>query len=488
MSRPCRGNTAKLVALMSGSLSARAADKLRRHLEGCPGCSEAYGRLTKTRELLVELGQEEPPDLSWRQIEAQIHWRVSHKTQSIPTQRLFALGPLALGGAAAAGALAAVALLWFVWPHWGPDARRGSTAPVVAGRSAPDQELAALATVVQGEVTVVTRQGHEMPLELTRPVLAGSRLVTEAGSVALQWARSSGALLAERSNLELRRFSSRDQELHLHGGKVVVTLPKLGPDRRFAVVAKGVVARVRGTTYSVATREESVEVEVYEGVVQVGPQAGKWGLRVPAGHGVSVPLPVDARRAPQIVKLGGPRPNPPHLLGWASLPEVLATTGLLKVSSQPSGADLVFDARPVGITDLALRGELGRHELEVWRDGKLLEKRWVELSVQMTAELRVRGIEPTVRLPARIHRFIRQRAVQIRTCYERHLKRDPNLEGRLLFRINIDESGQVTQATLLRNTFPDPRVGQCAQMVLERWQFPAGKAVQVVYPFVFRPQ
>jgi TonB family protein len=486
MSRPCRGNTQKLIALMSGSLSARAADKLRRHLEGCPGCSEAYARLTKTRELLGELGQEEPPDLSWRQIEAQIHWRLSHKTQAIPTQRAFRL-PLALAAAAAAGALAAVALLWFVWPHWGLDKNQRAPGVSVAAPSAPDAELAALATVVQGEVTVVTPQGHEMPLELTRPVLARSRVVTAAGSVALQWAGASGLLLMERSNLELRRFAAKDQELHLHDGKVVVTLPKLGSDRRFAVVAKGIVARVKGTTYSVATREDTVEVEVFEGVVRVAPQDDRWGLDVPAGHGVSVP--VDARRAPQLVRLGGPRPNPPHLLAWASLPEVLATTGLMRVSSQPSGADLVLDARPVGATDLALRGELGRHKLEVWRDGKLLETRWIELSVhQMTAELSVRGVEPTVRLPVRIHRFIRQRAVQIRACYERHLKRDPNLEGRLLFRINIDESGRVSQVSLLRNSFPDPRVGQCAQMVLERWQFPAGKAVQVVYPFVFRPQ
>ena len=76
----------------------------------------------------------------------------------------------------------------------------------------------------------------------------------------------------------------------------------------------GIEARVKGTTYSVAAPQDAdtVDVEVFEGVVRVAPQDGRWGLDIPAGHGVSVP--VGARRAPRIVRLGGPRPNPPHQL------------------------------------------------------------------------------------------------------------------------------------------------------------------------------
>ena len=138
-----------------------------------------------------------------------------------------------------------------------------------------------------------------------------------------------------------------------------------------------------------------------------------------------------------------------NLVAWPSFQRVMAGTGLLALESSPTGADVVFDARAVGTTNLTLRGGLGRHLVELWRGGKLLRKQWVEIQLspgRLALDVTPAAATAPLRLPADIHEVFRSRAVQIQACYERRLKNNPSLEGRLTLRVELDKAGRVARA------------------------------------------
>ena len=412
--KPCKGNSSKLIALMNGSLRPRAADRLRRHMEGCPGCTEAFRRLMRTQGLLRELGQAEPPPLPWRQIEAQIHWQLARPGEEKRPWLLTRLLPLT--GAAVVGAVATLLVLWLVGPALLPPPR---TAPIMTTVRTPartvvlEQELAAVPTMVQGEVFLITSNGRQ-PLGLDQPVAQGARVATGDGRVSMQWSKGSGLMLSSHSEVELQQLTSTRQRLQLHEGRVRSRLARLCKGCSYVVKARGIQASVRGTVFDVAIGDATVDVEVAEGRVKVAPTAGGWGVEVPAGFRVQVPF--DARTAPPLLPFGKPAGPRVHVLPWPSLARALATSSLLTLESHPSGADLFLNSTPVGSTNLALRGAPGRHLVELYRDGKLVDQRWLELGEQPgRVSVRMRGRPLVPRLPPRIHNLIRHRAVQIRS-------------------------------------------------------------------------
>jgi FecR protein len=491
MNRPCKGNVPRLIALMDGSLRPGAADKLRGHLQGCPGCSEAHRRLVETKRLCREMDHQEPPELSWRRIEAQIHWKTARREEKRPARSgRFTLPALAVG-AAAAGALIAVIVMGQINDR-APNAAV-PRAPVARTVAPLDKELAAVATLIRGDVSVINTSGSLEPLTLDRPLLQGSGITTGDGRTNLQWAEGSGATIAQQSVLELAQLRTRAQQLQLRQGKVYVKLAKLTPGQSFEVVTGGIRTSVQGTHFSVELGQETVDVEVFEGLVHVAPLDQRWvGIDVPAEHRVSVRID-GARPTLQQLDKHGPSASTMNLIPWPSFPRVMASTSLLSVASKPAGADLRLNNRLIGATNLSLRSPMGRHLVELWHGGKLLEKRWIEVKPQPAAvamDIREHMIKirpRTVRLSRTLYQFIRHRTPQIRGCYDRWLKRDPDLKGRLIFRINVDADGTVSEASLIRDTFAEPKVGMCALHVIKRWRFPQRKEAEtLVYPFNFR--
>jgi TonB family protein len=321
--------------------------------------------------------------------------------------------------------------------------------------------------------------------------MQGERVLTSAGRVALQWEAETGVLLTEESEAELRRLRVLEQEIGLWRGAVTAQVSRRREGQRFSVVADGVRARVMGTFFAVSLDETTVGIEVHEGKVRVESVEGRFPpLEVPAGMAVRVPRRGEDRRPALARTASRARPSQLNLLSWPSFQRVMAGTGLLAVESQPSGADVVFDTRAVGTTNLTLRGGLGRHLLELWRGGKLLRKQWVEIQLspgRLALDITPRP-RPAPRLPVAIQEVFRSRAVQIRACYERSLKNNPGLEGSLTLRLEVDASGQVARASLETDTLPDPRVGRCALTTVRRWHFPPGDETELVYPFKFRPR
>lgn len=93
--------------------------------------------------------------------------------------------------------------------------------------------------------------------------------------------------------------------------------------------------------------------------------------------------------------------------------------------------------------------------------------------------------------PSIVTRQIRARIRAIQSCYERELRNDPTLHGRVLVRFTIQTTGTVSNATAQENTTGSPAVAACVVNTIRRFRFnpaPEGGSVTFAYPFVFAPQ
>jgi TonB family protein len=88
-----------------------------------------------------------------------------------------------------------------------------------------------------------------------------------------------------------------------------------------------------------------------------------------------------------------------------------------------------------------------------------------------------------------INAVVASHKASIRMTYEKHLKRDPALAGKVTVRFTISASGSVTAVTILENTTNNNDLVQEIIRKIRMWRFetvPEGD-VTVTYPFVFTP-
>jgi TonB family protein len=90
--------------------------------------------------------------------------------------------------------------------------------------------------------------------------------------------------------------------------------------------------------------------------------------------------------------------------------------------------------------------------------------------------------------PSLVSKEVRTRIGAIKACYERALKRNPNLSGKVKVRWTITEAGTVSAVEIEEDSMGDNEVSSCIKGLVSRWRFPApsGGSVDVVYPFVFQ--
>ena len=84
--------------------------------------------------------------------------------------------------------------------------------------------------------------------------------------------------------------------------------------------------------------------------------------------------------------------------------------------------------------------------------------------------------------------FINTRFGQVRACYERRLKINALLEGKIDVNINVNEQGQVNWITVNRDTVRDSEMLGCVKKTIRSWQFPEpeGGSVVVGKTFTFK--
>jgi TonB family protein len=88
---------------------------------------------------------------------------------------------------------------------------------------------------------------------------------------------------------------------------------------------------------------------------------------------------------------------------------------------------------------------------------------------------------------AALSRYIRDRLGAIRGCYERELKRNPSLKGKVVVRFNITPAGRAGDIRIEESSLGSPEVGNCIQGLMRSWIFPfkPPDEVPVQYPFLF---
>ncbi len=86
-------------------------------------------------------------------------------------------------------------------------------------------------------------------------------------------------------------------------------------------------------------------------------------------------------------------------------------------------------------------------------------------------------------------RFIKARISAIQSCYERELKRNPTLKGKVVIRFAITPQGRAAEIDVEENTLGSDAVSSCIRTVIRSWVFPfkPDDSVMVSYPFVFTP-
>ncbi|MCP3167531.1 AgmX/PglI C-terminal domain-containing protein [Myxococcus qinghaiensis] len=86
-------------------------------------------------------------------------------------------------------------------------------------------------------------------------------------------------------------------------------------------------------------------------------------------------------------------------------------------------------------------------------------------------------------------RYVRARKGAIQSCYEKELKRNPNLKGKVVVRFSITPSGRVGDFDIDENTLGSEAVASCIRAAIRGWVFPfkPESAATVSYPFVFSP-
>lgn len=88
-------------------------------------------------------------------------------------------------------------------------------------------------------------------------------------------------------------------------------------------------------------------------------------------------------------------------------------------------------------------------------------------------------------------RMITTRRSAIQACYERELRQNPTLQGRVVIAMTIQESGSVSGVRATENSTGSEAVASCVVRVVQGFRFnpgPEGGSVSYTFPFVFEPQ
>ena len=143
------------------------------------------------------------------------------------------------------------------------------------------------------------------------------------------------------------------------------------------------------------------------------------------------------------------------------------------IKSGGSGSGRVADAG-------SLRGGAGIAGAET---GKGAGERTVKGAIKTEAPAVDGDLDPNM-----VAKEVRSRLGAIKACYERALKRNPNLSGKVVIHWTITQAGTVSGVDVEQDTLGDAEVASCIKSLIARWRFPApsGGSVDVSFPFVFQ--
>jgi len=153
------------------------------------------------------------------------------------------------------------------------------------------------------------------------------------------------------------------------------------------------------------------------------------------------------------------------------LDRVLSSVGGLKTSGKP-GAGLEGEGGGGGVRG----GRAGKRatiddlvsDLGGVRSQSLSRKG--ELKVETPADVVGRGRRSIYRSPEAIQEVLLSHVPAIRYCYERELRRNPTLKGKVSVRITVTPDGSIKDATIVSSTLNNERVERCILARIRLWK------------------
>lgn len=90
---------------------------------------------------------------------------------------------------------------------------------------------------------------------------------------------------------------------------------------------------------------------------------------------------------------------------------------------------------------------------------------------------------------SKVAKVVSRRRGSIKQCYEKELKRDPGIKGKVKLQFTILTSGRVGSAKVIANSTKSNSLAKCIENQAKRWRFPkpSGGNVTVAFPFLFEP-
>jgi len=458
-----------------------------------PDVAEIRDRVERVTRALERIRTDPGPELPWDHIGARVHWEVSlARRKPIARQRRV---PFAIAGAFGV-AVVAVAALWqlrVLAPHERSRPVRHASvpapaAPAVAPEPVAVRPLAALLTLVQGEVL---RDGVAIEAgDFDRPIEAGARLVTREGRVAVQFEAGGAFELGPRSTLVVRSLDGGRIALAVDG-QLDVEVSHREAGQAFVVTTDLGDVSVRGTRFRVDHRQGALDVVCTRGEVAFrSPSASEDAvpsgrrLHVGAGEVVSVTdvpaAELDAIDASLDI---------PMVASWNDATATARGTGFVGVSEPGEGA-LAINGIEVGASPVWLRVGPGRHHVATHEDG-VSRGGWVELgagSRHALSRAEIRGPQ------ARPDRGADRRRLQLARAFEdagagahclRGLRKRGLASGAFLdLDIGINRDGSQRYLNVSATDLP-PAVRTCVIDVVDHLELGAGPAVRLRHRLSF---
>lgn len=90
---------------------------------------------------------------------------------------------------------------------------------------------------------------------------------------------------------------------------------------------------------------------------------------------------------------------------------------------------------------------------------------------------------------SQVKAVIKAKMPQIKACYERELKNDEGLRGKVVVGWTIQANGSVSGLRTVRNSTRNSSLSKCIIQNVSRWSFPRAEAsLDIEYPFSFKPR
>ncbi|MFH1008318.1 MAG: AgmX/PglI C-terminal domain-containing protein [Candidatus Latescibacterota bacterium] len=117
-----------------------------------------------------------------------------------------------------------------------------------------------------------------------------------------------------------------------------------------------------------------------------------------------------------------------------------------------------------------------------------------QIEVEMSGPTHVDKIAETTagRGADAIEAMITQHRTQIAYCYQRELKSNPGLKGKIVVRFTVRANGRITGTKVVQSTMGNVKVERCIVQIIQRFMFDAVAEekgnLTYEYPFIFSPK